>query len=90
MIKISAGELAKILSGKLENLPPGTELDQYPVIDSRKAKAGTFFVAFKGEQVDGHEFVAQAIKAGAKFALVSKVLIHPPSWLVMLGKHCLL
>ncbi len=77
MIKISAGELAKILSGKLENLPPGTELDQYPVIDSRKAKAGTFFVAFKGEQVDGHEFVAQAIKAGAKFALVSKSVDSP-------------
>jgi UDP-N-acetylmuramoyl-tripeptide--D-alanyl-D-alanine ligase len=77
MIKISAGELAKILSGKLENLPPGTELDQYPVIDSRKAKAGTFFVAFKGEQVDGHEFVAQAIKSGAKFALVSKSVDSP-------------
>ena len=77
MIKISAGELAKILSGKLENLPADTELDQYPVIDSRKAKAGTFFVAFKGEQVDGHEFVAQAIKSGAKFALVSKSVDSP-------------
>jgi len=77
MIKISAGELAKILSGKLENLPADTELDQYPVIDSRKVKAGTFFVAFKGEQVDGHEFVAQAIKAGAKFALVSKSVDSP-------------
>ena len=77
MIKISAGDLAKILSGKLENLPADTELDQYPVIDSRKAKAGTFFVAFKGEQVDGHEFVAQAIKAGAKFALVSKSVDSP-------------
>jgi len=77
MIKISAGELAKILSGKLENLPADTELDQYPVIDSRKAKAGTFFVAFKGEQVDGHEFVAQAIKSGAKFALASKSVDSP-------------
>ena len=77
MIKISAGDLAKILSGKLENMPADTELDQYPVIDSRKAKVGTFFVAFKGEQVDGHEFVAQAIKAGAKFALVSKSVDSP-------------
>ena len=77
MIKVSAGELAKILSGKLENLPADTDLNQYPVIDSRKAKAGTFFVAFNGEQVDGHEFVAQAIKAGAKFALVSKSVDSP-------------
>ena len=77
MIKVSAGELAKILSGKLENLPADTELNQYPVIDSRKAKVGTFFVAFNGEQVDGHEFVAQAIKAGAKFALVSKSVDSP-------------
>ena len=33
--------------------------------DSRAVTRGTLFVAVKGERVDGHEFVEQAIKAGA-------------------------
>ena len=33
--------------------------------DSRAVTGGSLFVAVKGERVDGHEFVDQAIKAGA-------------------------
>ena len=33
--------------------------------DSRAVKGGSLFVAVKGERVDGHGFVEQAIKAGA-------------------------
>ena len=33
--------------------------------DSRAVTEGSLFVAVKGERVDGHEFVEQAIKAGA-------------------------
>ena len=39
MIKTTAAELAKILSGKLENLSPDTVIDQYPVINSANAKS---------------------------------------------------
>ena len=39
MIKITAAELANILSGKLENLPADTVIDQYPVISSKNAKS---------------------------------------------------
>ena len=77
MIKITAVELAKILTGKLENLPADTVIDQYPVISSKNAKSGTFFVAFEGVNVDGHSFVKDAIKSGAKFALVSKPVDAP-------------
>jgi UDP-N-acetylmuramoyl-tripeptide--D-alanyl-D-alanine ligase len=77
MIKMTAAELAKIISGKLENLSAETVIDQYPVISSTNAKNGTFFVAFKGVNVDGHSFVEDAIKSGAKFALVSKPVSAP-------------
>ena len=41
-------------------------------IDSREIAAGGLFVAIKGENFDGHDFVAKAIEAGAVAALVSK------------------
>ena len=33
--------------------------------DSRSVSSGSLFVAVKGERVDGHTYVGQAIKAGA-------------------------
>lgn len=38
--------------------------------DSREAKNGDLFVAIKGENVDGHNFVKQALDNGAAVALV--------------------
>ncbi len=38
--------------------------------DSRQIKPGDLFVALKGPRFDGHDFVLQAIEAGAKGALV--------------------
>ena len=42
------------------------------VIDSRKAAAGSLFVAFEGERVDGNAYVAKALEAGAACAVVTK------------------
>lgn len=42
------------------------------VIDSRKVMPGDLFIAFKGEHVDGHEYVAKARESGAVAALVSE------------------
>ena len=39
-------------------------------IDSRKVKPGDLFVAFKGERVDGHAYLADAKARGATAALV--------------------
>ncbi|MBR7042242.1 MAG: UDP-N-acetylmuramoyl-L-alanyl-D-glutamate--2,6-diaminopimelate ligase [Bacilli bacterium] len=42
------------------------------VYDSRKVKDGVLFMAIVGSQIDGHDFVSEAIKNGAKVIVVSK------------------
>lgn len=42
------------------------------VIDSRKVMPGDLFIAFKGEHVDGHAYLAKARENGAVAALVSE------------------
>ncbi len=39
-------------------------------VDSRQVIPGSLFVAVPGENVDGHDFVADAFKRGASFALI--------------------
>jgi UDP-N-acetylmuramoyl-tripeptide--D-alanyl-D-alanine ligase len=77
MINISAAEFAKVVSGKLHLISEEMMINEIPVINSDKAVKGTFFVAFKGEHADGHDFVDSANKSGAKFALVSKQVNSP-------------
>lgn len=42
------------------------------VIDSRQVKAGDLFVALPGERVDGHAYIGDAFRRGARAALVSR------------------
>lgn len=42
-------------------------------IDSRSIKPGELYIALKGENHDGHSFIAAAIKAGATAVLVSSL-----------------
>src|SRR6266851_69845 len=41
-------------------------------IDSRTVQPGELFFAVKGERLDGHDFVAQALERGAIAAVVRK------------------
>jgi len=77
MIEMTTAQIAEIINGTLLNLTGSEVTNQYPVIDSRLVSNETFFVAFQGEQVDGHDFVPAAISAGANFALVSKKVDSP-------------
>ncbi|MBX6351553.1 MAG: UDP-N-acetylmuramoyl-tripeptide--D-alanyl-D-alanine ligase [Clostridia bacterium] len=45
--------------------------------DSREARPGTLFVALRGERVDGHDFVADAVARGAVAALVEREVDLP-------------
>ena len=45
---------------------------QRVVTDTRQLRAGDLFVALKGDNFDGHEFVQKAAEAGAVGALVSR------------------
>ncbi len=51
---------------------PDTQLREV-IIDSRQAGPETCFIALRGEQRDGHEFVADALARGAVAAVVSHV-----------------
>lgn len=44
------------------------------VIDSREAGPGSLFVAFAGEQADGHDYVLNAFERGAVAALVQRTI----------------
>ena len=58
----------------LTNIRPAGETPEITgaVIDSREATPGSLFIAIPGEQVDGHDFIADAFKRGAKFALIEQ------------------
>lgn len=42
------------------------------VIDSRQVKPGDCFIAIKGERLDGHQFIEQAIQQGARAIVASR------------------
>jgi len=70
MIPLQASAIAKIVGGELH----GVDLlvTQAPVLNSADAIDGSLFLALKGENVDGHDFVDDAFTRGAVVALVSK------------------
>ena len=64
--------LGDLIAGMGEWRPVGLEIPISVVVDSRKASAGAVFFAFEGENVDGHDFVADAFERGAVAAVVSR------------------
>jgi UDP-N-acetylmuramoyl-tripeptide--D-alanyl-D-alanine ligase len=69
-MKLPLAQIAKILSA-------AGEFDRQVVaqgysIDSRTIQSGELFFAVKGERMDGHDFVEQALKKGAGAAVVRR------------------
>ncbi len=78
MIPLSLGAIARLTGAQLVGAAPGQEADPAAlvtgpvIIDSRAAASGALFAALPGTRVDGHEFAAQAVAAGAAAVLATR------------------
>jgi len=70
MIKLKLNELADKMKGTILQGDPATKFQDYR-IDSRDVKKGSLFFALTDKR-DGHDFIPDAVKNGAKGAVVSK------------------
>ena len=75
---LSLAEALGVLAPDMD-VPWASELSASSIcIDSRQAEPESLFVAFAGERVDGHDYVAQAFAAGATLALIERPLDGVP------------
>ncbi|MGH3411368.1 MAG: Mur ligase domain-containing protein, partial [Streptosporangiaceae bacterium] len=66
MIPLTVAQLAEMTGAALDQVPdPGAIVSGPVVIDSREAQPGALFAALPGTRVDGHDFAAAAVAAGA-------------------------
>ena len=64
--------LADALEALTKFRPIATTVITEAVIDSRQVIPGSLFVAIPGEKVDGHNFIDEAFRRGASFALIQQ------------------
>ncbi|MFB9461358.1 UDP-N-acetylmuramoyl-tripeptide--D-alanyl-D-alanine ligase [Streptomyces cinereospinus] len=73
MIALSLAEIAEAVGGQTHDIPdPSAQVTGPVVRDSREVVPGSLFAAFAGERVDGHDFAAQVVDAGAVAVLAQR------------------
>jgi len=73
VIPLSVAQVAGITGAALDAVPdPGALVTGPVVIDSRAARPGGLFAALPGEHVDGHDYAAAAVAAGAVAVLATR------------------
>ncbi len=78
MIPLTLAEIAALAGGAVApGCDPQTKVTGSAVADSRLVAPGGLFVAVVGAHVDGHEFVPQAIAAGAVAVLAARPVDAP-------------
>ncbi|MFJ8578683.1 UDP-N-acetylmuramoyl-tripeptide--D-alanyl-D-alanine ligase [Micromonospora sp. NPDC093277] len=82
MIPLSLAEVATAVGGRLVAADPDARVTGTVEFDSRKVTPGGLFVAFPGEQVDGHDYAAAAVAAGAVAVLGTREVPGVPMVLV--------
>ena len=85
MISMNLKEISAAIEAEVKYADLESRVTGKVVIDSRKVSPGDLFIAIKGENVDGHDFAAQAIKQGAVAVILSKELPGVPSLIVTAG-----
>jgi UDP-N-acetylmuramoyl-tripeptide--D-alanyl-D-alanine ligase len=80
VIPLSLAQIARITGGRLDGDPEAVVTGEV-VIDSRRVAPGGLFAAVEGERVDGHDFAAAALAAGA-VAVLGTRQVPVPSILV--------
>ncbi|MEU8189908.1 UDP-N-acetylmuramoyl-tripeptide--D-alanyl-D-alanine ligase [Micromonospora carbonacea] len=82
MIPLTLAEVAEAVGGRLVAADPAARVTGPVEFDSRKAGPGALFVAFPGEKVDGHDYAAGAVAAGAVAVLGTREVPGVPMVLV--------
>ncbi|MET7878185.1 UDP-N-acetylmuramoyl-tripeptide--D-alanyl-D-alanine ligase [Micromonospora profundi] len=82
MIALSLAEVAEAVHGRLVAADPDATVSGPVEFDSRKVGAGSLFVAFPGEKVDGHDYAETAMAAGAVAVLGTREVPGVPMVLV--------
>ncbi len=77
MISLTLAEIADATGGVVVDANPQVRVDGPVVMDSRRCVPGSLFVAHPGEHVDGHDFAAAAVAAGAVAVLANKPVGGP-------------
>ncbi len=72
MIPMTVAEIADAVAGQVVDGDPDIVVTGSVEYDSRLIAPGGLFVAFAGEQADGHDFAAAAVAAGAVAVLGSR------------------
>jgi UDP-N-acetylmuramoyl-tripeptide--D-alanyl-D-alanine ligase len=74
---MTLAEIAAVVGGDVQPVDAAIEVTAPAFVDSRSPVAGGLFVAIEGERVDGHEYAAGAVAAGASAALVRRRVDAP-------------
>lgn len=82
MIALTLAEVATAVGGRLVAADPTVRVTGPVEFDSRKVEPGSLFVAFPGERVDGHDYAATAVGAGAVAVLGTRQVDGVPMVLV--------
>jgi UDP-N-acetylmuramoyl-tripeptide--D-alanyl-D-alanine ligase len=77
VIALTLAEVADLVGGTVLDVDPSAVVTGSVEFDSRQVTPGGLFLAFPGEHVDGHDFVAAALEAGAVAAVVSRPVSGP-------------
>ncbi|GLZ42171.1 UDP-N-acetylmuramoyl-tripeptide--D-alanyl-D-alanine ligase [Actinokineospora sp. NBRC 105648] len=77
MIRLTLSEIAAAVGGTLHHADPDTAVTGGVEFDSRQLTEGGLFVALPGDKVDGHDFAAKAVEAGAVAVLAARPVDAP-------------